>query len=213
MGDINKQLMLWENHTAESNIILNEHFCFIQIPKTASTTILNRCEQLNLVKKLPCYRHEGLLYIEQFINDNNLPVYAIVRNPFEHMHSYFYHVLRHKHYRLDKNLSIVENFEIFCKKRIDNVHIRQIDYLNSNKNLNIKFFKFGENKIINDFFLEKHNIDLKLENTYINNNPLKLKSPNIKSFFKNQKIVDLIIKKRFNEFESFNFSKNIDDLE
>ena len=205
--------MIWKNMKCKFDIILNDHFCFIQIPKTSSTTILKRCEELNLVKKLPCYRHEGLLYIEQFINDLNLPVYVVVRNPFEHIHSYFYHTLRYKEFNLNNNISIVENFEIFCKNNINNVHLRQADYLISNKNLNVKFFKFGENKVINDYILEKHNIDLKLENLHLNKNPLKNDSLDIKTFFTNKKIVDLIIEKRFIEFELFGFSKNIEDLE
>ena len=90
MSEINLN-KLWNISFIESDtIVLNEHFCFIQIPKTSSTNFMINCIKKNLCQLLPCYRHEGLLFIEQYIYDTNLPIYTIVRNPFVHIYSYFY---------------------------------------------------------------------------------------------------------------------------
>jgi len=43
-------------------------------------------------------------------------------------------------------------------------------------------------------------------------NQIKDKYEDIKSFFTNKEIVDLIIKERYKEFEFFNYSKNINDI-
>lgn len=203
---------IW-NKPNKDSIVLNKHFCFIQIPKTSSTNVLINCEKKNLTQKLPCYRHEGLLFIEQYIYDKNLPIYAIVRNPFCHIHSYFFHTILHNEIKIDKSISIVTNFENFCKRKYNNLHLRQCDYIKSNKNLKVKFFKFEEGvDKLNDHILKTHNINLNLTKTQYNKNPIKEKEIDIKSFFKNKEIVDLIIKTRHKEFELFNYSTNINDI-
>ena len=226
MSKINSNNRLWpwprpwmsrrRRRDPKDNIILNKHFCFIQIPKTSSTNFLKNCKKKRkgkLVKLLPCYRHEGLLYIEQFIDNTNLPIYTIVRNPFLHIHSFFFHKLRGNNIKFDPSMSIIKNFEKFCKREYNNVHLRQYDYLKSNKNLNVKFFKLEEGvSKINDYILKKHNIDLKLENTHHNKNPKKDTNTDVKSFFRNKDIVDLIIEKRYKEFKFFNYSININDI-
>ena len=168
------------------------------------------------MKKLPCCIHEGLPFIEQFIENKNVPVYSIVRNPFTQILSYFFHQLNWKELLLDKNLSFIENFNIFVKKEINNVHLRQCDYLKSNKNIKVKIFKF-ENKDFNEFIKKTHNIDLELNLTNHNFNNYKkdaMEKYNLteKDFFQNKEIVDLIIKERKKEFEEFNYSKDINCL-
>ena len=217
MSEINSN-KLWNvsgpvENTDKYIIVLNKHFCFIQIPKTSSTNFMMKCREKNLIRYLPCYRHEGLLFIEQYIFDKNLPVYAIVRNPFCHIHSYFFHKINNNEIKIDTSISIVTNFENFCRKNYNNLHLRQCDYIKSNKNLKIKFFKFeeGVNKI-NDYILKTHNINLNLGETHYNKNPKKEKDIDIKSFFTDKEVVDLIINARHKEFELFNYSTNINNI-
>ena len=216
MAQINNDYKIWNNNNKD-NIVLNNHFCFIQIPKTASSNFLEQSIKKNLVKTLPCYRHEGLLYIEQFITNPKLPIYAIVRNPFTHIYSYFFHRLQHEEIKLNPNFDIIKNFEEFCKSNINNIHLRQCDYIKSNKNFKVKFFKFEDmnsTNSINDYIIKTHNIDLELKKTHYNKNTLNEYNKNsdkIKSFFKNKNIVDLIIEKRKEEFKQFNYSTNIND--
>jgi len=208
-------LSLW-NKKNMNDFVINDFFVFIQIPKTSTTNIHNCCIQKKLVKKIPCYRHEGLLFIEQFIENKNIPVYSIVRNPFTQILSYFFHQLNWKELLLDKNLSLIENFNVFVKKEINNVHLRQCDYLKSNKNIKVKIFKF-ENKDFNEFIKQTYNIDLELNLTNHNFNNYKkivMEIYNLteKDFFQNKEIVDLIIKERKKEFKEFNYSKDINCL-
>lgn len=208
---------LWKNvtnpiqNTDKYRIVLNKHFCFIQIPKTSSTNFMVNCKKKKLTQFLPCYRHEGLLFIEQYINKIDLPIYTIVRNPFSHIHSYFSHQLRFNEITLDQNISIVANFEKFCKIEYNNIHLRQCDYIKSNKNLKVEFFKLEEGvDKLNDHILKTHNINLNLGKTKYNKNPIK--RTDIKSFFTNKEIVDLIVKARHEEFKLFNYSTNINDI-
>lgn len=211
MSEINSN-KLW-NISELDTIVLNEHFCFIQIPKTSSTNFMKNCIKKNLTQLLPCYRHEGLLFIEQYIYDTNLPIYAIVRNPFVHIHSYFFHRIRHNEIKIDPSISIITNFENFCKRDCNNIHLQQYNYIKSNKNLKVKFFKMEEGiDKINNYILKTHNIDLELNKSHYNKNPIKDKNEDIKSFFTNKEIVDLIIKERYKEFEFFNYSTNINDI-
>lgn len=202
---------LW-NDSGLFPIILNQHFCFIQIPKTSSTNVLENCEKKKLCQLLPCYRHEGLLFIEQYI-DTNLPIYTIVRNPFVHIYSYFFHTVRHNEIQIDPNTSIITNFENFCRSHCNNIHLQQYNYIRSNKNLNVKIFKLEEGvDKFNDYILKNHNIDLELNKSHLNKNIIKDENVDIKSFFTNKEIVDLIIKERYKEFEFFNYSIDINDI-
>lgn len=216
MSEINPN-KLWNCNTPNKwSIVLNKHFCFIQIPKTSSTNFMLNCQKKeeNLTQFLPCYRHEGLLFIEEYINDKNLPIYTLVRNPFSHIHSFFFFLLKNNKVEIDQSVSIVTNFENWCKINYNNLHLRQYEYIKSNKNFKVKFFKLEEGiDKLNDHILKTHNIDLNLEKTHYNKNPKKEKSRiDIKSFFTNKEIVDLIIKTRHKEFELFNYSTDINDI-
>jgi len=210
-----EKFSLWKSFLYKENtdktIVLNKHFLFIQIPKTSSTNVLKESTKRKLITKMNCYRHEGLAYLENYI-DKNLPVYAIVRNPFSHIHSYFFHRLRHKELILDDKLSIIQNFENFVKKNIDNIHIKQCVYLKSNKNIKVKTFKIEDNDF-NDYLIKHHNIDLKLNENNHNKNSIKDKYDiKIQDFYQNKEIVNLILKERKMEFEMFKYSKNINDI-
>jgi hypothetical protein len=207
-----KHLKIWKHHK-NSKIVLNKHFLFIQIPKTSSSSILNSCTKKGLVTNMNCYRHEGLLYLENFI-DEKLPVFAVVRNPFTHIFSYFFHRVRWNEIKLDDTISLKENFEKFVIDSINNDHLRQCDYIKSNKKIEVHLIKF-EDKNIAKILNNKFNIKLD-ENNIVNENdcPKYIESKkNIKSFFTNPKIIDLIIKERSNEFKTFKYSTNVNDIQ
>ena len=209
-----KHLKIWKNHKNDSSkIVLNKHFLFIQIPKTSSSSILNSCTKKGLVTNMNCYRHEGLLYLENFI-DEKLPVFAVVRNPFTHIFSYFFHRVRWNEIKLDDTISLKENFEKFVIDSINNNHLRQCDYIKSNKKIKVYLIKF-EDKNIAKILNNKFNIKLD-ENNIVNENdcPKYIESKkNIKSFFTNPQIIDLIIKERSSEFKTFNYSTNVNDIQ
>jgi len=204
---------LW-NTSEEHHIVLNKHFCFIQIPKTSSSNMMQNCIEKGLITMLPCYRHEGLLFIEKYIDDSNFPIYTIVRNPFCQIHSYFFHRIKHNEIKIDKNLSIVANFENFCRNTFNDVHLQQYNYIRSNKNLKVKFFKLEEGvDKLNNHILKTHNIDLQLQKTHHNANEIKDKTKvDLQSFFANKEIIDLIIQARRKEFELFNYPTNINSI-
>jgi hypothetical protein len=202
---------IFKTYNDENTIILNEHFLFIQIPKTSSTTVLHCCKKQSLVSELPCYRHEGLLYLENFI-ENKLPVFAVVRNPFTQIFSYFFHRIKYKELILDNNLSLKENFEKFVVKEINNNHLRQSDYIRTKKRTSVFLIKFEDKNII-DILNSKFNLNF--SNEKINNNDISEyieAKKNIKSFFENPDIVKLILTERKKEFELFGYSKNVNDI-
>lgn len=202
---------IWTNYINKDNLITNNHFTFIQIPKTSCTNVLVNCHKQNLTKLLDCYRHEGLLYLENVI-DITLPIYTIVRNPYQHILSYFFHQLLHKEYTLNENIDIIENFENFVKLNVNNIHLQQIRYLKSNKDIKVKIFKF-ENHNLNQYIIDNHGINLNLDKTHYNRNVLRDKYDhiNIKKFFRNDDIINLVKKERSEEFTNFGYSDNIND--
>lgn len=209
MIDKYKIFPIYENE--KYDLVVNDYFVFIQIPKTSSTNVLRKCKDLDLTKKLPCYRHEGLEYLETIINIR-VPVYTIVRNPYRQIHSWFFFKLKDGYFKINNNLDIVQNFEIFVKEQINNIHLNQCKYIKSNKNVQVKIFKYEENKF-NDYLIKNHNIDLKLNETHYNTNELKyLCTTPIKEFFRNKDILNLIKNSKKEEFQQFQYSDDINDL-
>lgn len=207
---------LWKGPWFEKDhtLVVNPHFCFIQIPKTASTTMVDACKRLDLVTTLKCFRHEGLLYLEQFI-PLELPVYAIVRNPFAHIHSYFFHKIHFGELTLDADRSLIDQFQDFVRKiptLPDELHLRQVDYLKTTRGKSVTVFKF-ENGLqpIRDHILEKHGVDLKFLHGMLNKQ--KDRTIPIKQFFSDPEIVDIVVSLRKAEFELFNYSTSIDSID
>lgn len=204
-------LKIFKGKYKKRALVSNRYFTFIQIPKTSSTTVFCCCRQRGLIKKrVNCCHHEGLLYLENII-DTSLPVYAIVRNPFSHIHSYFFHQIKMRELTLDPKLSIISNFENFVLREINNVHLQQCRYLESNKGIKVKIFKM-ENNDFNDYLIQRHNLDLDLNNCVVNYNPKKNRQIPIISFFRNLDIVNLIVKERQKEFKEFGYSTDPNDL-
>jgi hypothetical protein len=208
------KLKIWpiNNENIENIIILNKHFLFIQIPKTSSTTVLHFCQRDHLTTILPCYRHEGLLYLENFI-DSKLPVYAVVRNPYSQIFSYFFHRLRYEEITLDNTISLKENFKNFVIKECNNNHLRQCDYIKSNKGIQVNIIKFEDNNVI-DILNAKFKLNFP-NNKRVNDNEDQIyieSKKKIKDFFSDSKLVNLIKKERKSEFEVFGYSTDINDI-
>jgi hypothetical protein len=209
--DINK-LKLWENIEEKNDIILNKYFLFIQIPKTSSTNVLQLCKTNGLTKIMNCYRHEGLMYLENFI-DINLPVFTVVRNPYTQIFSYFFHRIHHKEIILNNEISLKENFKNFVLREIDNIHIRQYDYIISKKNISVHIIKFEDNTII-DILNNKFNLNLN-KSTKLNENIDKdyIESKKIiKEFYNDNELLNLVKIKRKKEFEVFGYSLELDAI-
>ena len=181
------------------DIIVNDKFIFIQIPKTGSTSIYDECTKNKLVTSLNCYRHEGLNFILQ-INKNykELPVYCVVRNPFEQIVSWYLHCKRVHNIKLE--------FNNWLKENINDVHLSQSDYILVNNKIpdNVKIFKFenGIDKIV-EYLNKTHNLNLKTLD--LNKN----EKYNWKDYYKNKKNIDIVVKHREKEFKLFNYPTNI----
>ena len=129
-----------------------------------------------------------------------------------HIHSYFFHTIRHNEITLNKDISLVKNFENFVRKEVNNVHLRQYDYIKSNKGIKVNIYKFENNNLM-DYLVKTYKLK-PLQNKNHNVNKLKEKNNiKIKEFFKNKEIVDLIIKERHLEFKEFGYSTKIEELE
>jgi hypothetical protein len=161
---------------------------------------------------MDCYRHEGLGYLENFI-EPTLPVYAVVRNPYTHIFSFFFFSLKLEEYKLDTTRSLKENFESFVIQRIDtDVHFNQVRYITSNKGIHVKIFKFEDNNFVT-FLNETHGLNL--DPNYKSNenvHPLYLENKsNIVDFF-SENLIQLVTSHRKREFEMFGYSTDINLL-
>ena len=206
-----EHLKIFQGDYKKRALVSNKYFTFIQIPKTSSTSVFNCCREKGLIKKrINCCHHEGLLYLENII-DISLPVYAIVRNPFSHIHSFFFHQIKMEELTLDSNISLISNFENFVKREVNNIHLQQCRYLESNKGIQVKIFKF-ENNDFNDYLIQRHNLNLGLDKYQANYNPKKNRQIPIIDFFKNPEIINLIVRERQKEFRDFGYSINPYDI-
>jgi hypothetical protein len=198
----------WDEYIPNTVILLNENFVVIQIPKTSTTMLLNSIKG----RDMDCYRHEGIRYIENFIR-HDLPVYAVVRNPYTQIYSYFFHCVDRNGFKLDDNLTLKENFTVFVKLNINDTHVRQYDYIRSSKCTNVKIFKYEENNFV-DYLNQKYNLSIdKSIKLNENKNPMYDKSKETIISFFSQELVELIQKHRVNEFEMFGYSKEIGEIE
>ena len=120
------------------------------------------------------------------------------------MYSYFFHCIDRKEIKV--NVDLKQSFEDFVKDNIDNVHVRQYDYIHSNKGINVKIFKFENNNFI-DFLNKTYSMSLdKYEVLNENKHPLYNKSKQgiINMFSENT--IKLIQVHRKKEFEMFGYS-------
>jgi hypothetical protein len=194
----------WDDYVPNTRVLVNDNFLVIQIPKTSTTLLLNNVQG----RDMDCYRHEGLSYIENFINPM-LPVYAVVRNPYTHVYSFFFHCLDRNEIKLDETLTLKENFTQFIKGRVNDVHLRQYDYIHSNKGICVKIFKFEENNFV-DFLNSTHNLNISKSVVYNKNkHPLYDKSKaGVLNLFSDETAA-LISSHRKKEFEMFGYSTSL----
>jgi len=197
----------WDDYVPNTRVLVNNDFLIIQIPKTFTTLLLNNVQG----RDMDCYRHEGLSYIENFINPS-LPVYAVVRNPYTHVYSFFFHCLNRNEINLDETLTLKENFTAFIKQRVNDVHLRQYDYIHSNKGISVKIFKFEESNFI-DFLNSTHNLSISKSILYNENkHPLYDKSKESVLNLFSDETVGLIKLHRNLEFERFGYSTSLLDI-
>jgi len=207
---------LWLHTVKQENsyeVVINNNFIFIQIPKTGSTSVVTELKKINLTKHILCYRHEGLKYIQHLYPNKNTPVYAIVRNPFRQTLSYFFHRVNYGEIFVNKN-NIVMEFRNWCKenKLFTNVHLLQSKYLETN-NINIKnkikIFKFEDGI---DFFIQylntTHQLNLDTSNHSNENQVSEYKNIAFLDFF-DKETIELIQKELRLQFEIFQYSMDI----
>lgn len=211
-------LALWEQTKEQielHDVVINDKFIFIQIPKTGTSSVVSELKNINLTKFIKCFRHEGIRYIQHLYENKNLPVYAIVRNPYRQVLSYFFHRINYGEIFVDKNNIILE-FRKWCKesKLSKNIHLLQDKYLETNIQIvkeNIKVFKFEDGI---DFFIEylnkNHNLSL---NTNIHTNVNKVseyKNVPFLDFF-DEATIKIIKRDLKKQFELFQYSMDINN--
>ena len=209
-------LALWEQTKEQIDsydLVINDKFIFIQIPKTGTSSVVSELKNINLTKNIKCFRHEGIRYIQHLYENKKLPVYAIVRNPYRQVLSYFFHRINYGEIFVDKN-KIVFEFRKWCKESelSKNIHLLQNKYLETNNPVvkeQIKVFKFEDGI---DFFIEylnkNHNLSL---NTKFHTNVNKVseyKNVPFLDFF-DQATIDIIKRDLKSQFDSFQYSMDI----
>lgn len=213
---MNLNLALWEQTRKQlelHDLVINDKFIFIQIPKTGSTSVVTELKNINLTKNIKCFRHEGLRYIQHLYQNKNLPVYAIVRNPYRQVLSYFFHRINYGELFVNKN-KIISEFRKWCKEceLSKNIHLLQNKYLETNNQIikeKMKVFKFEDGI---DFFINYLNThhDLNL-NTNIHTNMNKVteyKNIPFLDFF-DETTINIIKRDLKNQFELFHYSTDI----
>jgi len=209
-------LALWEQTKKQIDsydLVINDKFIFIQIPKTGTSSVVSELKNINLTKHIKCFRHEGIRYIQHLYENKNLPVYAIVRNPYRQVLSYFFHRINYGEIFVDKNKIVLE-FRKWCKESelSKNIHLLQNKYLETNNPVvkeQIKVFKFEDGI---DFFIKylnkNHNLSL---NTLFHTNVNKVseyKNVPFLDFF-DEATIDIIKRDLKSQFESFQYSMDI----
>jgi hypothetical protein len=213
---MNLNLALWKQTKEQielHDVVINDKFIFIQIPKTGTSSVVSELKNINLTKFIKCFRHEGIRYIQHLSENKNLPVYAIVRNPYRQVLSYFFHRINYGEIFVDKNNIILE-FRKWCKESelSKNIHLLQDKYLETNIQIvkdNIKVFKFEDGI---DFFIEylnkNHNLSLN-PNIHTNVNKVsEYKNVSFLDFF-DEATVNIIKRDLKKQFELFQYSMDI----
>ena len=221
---MNLDLALWNDTKKQERIMdigINDKFIFIQIPKTGSTTIIQELIKNNLTTKTKCYRHEGIAYIQQLYENKNIPVYAMVRNPYRIVLSYFFHLINYKELYLDKNNIILE-FREWCKDCIPHKYklLELGNHLFQNKLLEtdnpivkekIHVFKF-ENGV--NYFIEYlntyHDLSLNITSHTNKNEISEYKDIPFLDFF-DQFTINLIKSEFKLQFDLYRYSYNIEE--
>ena len=195
------------------DIVLNNKFIFIQIPKTGTTSIVSELKKVGLTQSVQCFRHEGLKYIQHLITNKNIPVYAIVRNPFRQTLSYFFHRVNYGEIFVNRKKIILE-FRKWCRENnlSENVHLLQSNYLETNNTQlksKIKIFKFEDGiEFFINFLNTTHQLSLD-PSLHINQNKIsEYKNIAFIDFF-DKPTIDIIVKGLNKQFDAFDYSKDI----
>ena len=217
---MNLNVALWEQTKEQielHDVVINDKFIFIQIPKSGSTSVVTELKNINLTKFIKCFRHEGIRYIQHLYENKNLPVYAIVRNPYRQVLSYFFHRINYGEIFVDKN-NIIWEFRKWCRESelSKNIHLLQNKYLETNNSIvkqKINVFKFEDGV---DFFIEYLNMhhDLNLDtNIHTNMNKVtEYKNIPFLDFF-DEATINIIKRDLKKQFEIFQYSRDIKKAE
>lgn len=187
---------------------INKYFILLQIPKTGSTTLIHELTKLKLTKNLPCYHHEGINMIVQFEKNINVPIFAIVRNPFHQVFSYFFHKVKMKEIKLN-DTNVKEEFKkwVMTTDLLRENHVNQLKHVEcriSKQKVIILKFEHGIDKIIK-YLNQRFGLSMRCD-THININKVKEKyGTNIEDFF-DKEISEKIKLELYENFIKFDYS-------
>lgn len=209
--------MFKNNEHRKEPVIINNKFSFVQIPKTASTTIMFNAKHENLVlfnKNL--WKHAPLENMEMFIKNTDNPVYYVVRNPFIQIYSWFWHCIRYKTFNLTHKHMNIKGFEHYVKNiLLKDKHMKCFShFINNTKDLPLTCFKFenGVDTIIQKIN-EAHNLDFRDVDTNVNHlSEYKKDKETIMKYYENKEIRDIVINYRKEDFEKYDYSIDIRDI-
>ena len=198
------QLKIFKDKNSDQ-LIINDKFIFIRIPRTGTTSLFTECKKHHLIRNYTCYTHEGIVYISNTIpHFYKRDIYCIVRNPFQQVLSWYMYCNRN-------NVNITESFNKWLKRGVglNDVHTRQADYVLINNKIppNLKIFKFEDGlESIIKFLNDKYNLNL--NTLHINSNPTY--NPKYwKNYYSNRENIKLVLESKKREFELFGYSSKI----
>lgn len=187
-------------------IIINDKFLFIQIPKNGSSSILKSCREKKLTKKINCFKHEGVDYLSKINDLSKIDVLTTIRNPFSRLVSF--HLHHNKNIKIKESIKIfkIDVKKLFKNKNWGEFYFSQIEYLKINNTYkeNIKKYKIekGMCKIIEEIN-ENYKIELKPNN--INKH---VEEYDFRDFY-DSSTIDFVINEFEEEFVKLNYSMKI----
>jgi len=200
------------------NICLNEKFLFVQVPKTASSSMLHSfsTQEAGLVKFVPFHKHIGLPFIERhFKIPKELPIFAMCRNPFSQVLSTFLHFYKKNEIHHEDfdcwPMDVILCFEEWCKKNMRHPMVRQSSLMKSSVPRCITVFKQEEGVYpVLNYFNQSFNLNLE---PYLHRvNAYRDSFPSVKEFYRNKELIDFVIFHRHEEFEDFQYSTDINKI-
>jgi hypothetical protein len=213
-----------EHHTMN-----NGHFQFIAIPKTGSLTCYTVFESVGLASLYPIPRHEGVQYKQYYFDDKSLPVYAVVRNPFHQIVSFYLYINKR---RFDDwkgcewvapaqdASTLVAHFINICKNGqfLKSPFVHQLRYLQivededekKENEVTVNFFRLEDG--LDKFFemlTTRHSIDFCYKGECVNTTADLRQESGLETwmFYRDMQVVRLVQTEFAPEFEHFGYDK------